>query len=100
MNARRRTKAASGHLLADRHGTLTQRYRPARDDPAVRSVTLKTIGWLKDDRHATPHPEMAMAPDEIAMALAQLVRDRWTSERRGFVAGRSRLRLMVIRKDQ
>ena len=43
--------------------------------------------------------EILVVPDVLALALAQLVRDRWAAERRGHDEDRGRLRVVEKRQD-
>jgi hypothetical protein len=63
---------------------------------SISHVRLKTLGRPGAvGRNEHIRAEIAVLPDAIAFALAQLVRDRWAAERRGHDDGRGRLRVMV-----
>ncbi len=57
---------------------------------------VKIIGHDHVARHGERRcVEIPVVPDVIALALAQLVRDRWAAEKREHDDGRGRLRVMV-----
>jgi hypothetical protein len=98
MTATVRTKSVASLALADRRDRRTQHPSSAARDPGARRLKIMTPGRWMDEGGATPSPVMATVTDEIAMALAQLVRDRWAAEKREIDVGRSRLRVMVMRQ--
>ena len=73
---------------AGRPATLDIRYMGH-----VRVKTLGRPGAVGRNEHLSA--EIAVLPDVIALALAQLVRDRWAAEQRGHDDGRGRLRVIV-----
>ena len=77
-----------GKAPAGRPATLGIRYMGH-----VRVKTLGRPGAVGRNEHLSA--EIAVLPDVIALALAQLVRDRWAAEQRGHDDGRGRLRVMV-----
>ena len=98
MNITVHTKLAGCLLLADRRGTLTSRRSRAWGDLVARPLRFMTIGRLEDTRRGTPAVEIGVIPDEIARALAQLVRDRWAAERREMVGRQGSLRVLVTKE--
>lgn len=64
------------------------------------SRASKAIGRDHVARPDEPvHVEIPVVPDVLALALAQLVRDRWAAERRGHDEDRGRLRVVETRQD-
>jgi len=53
------------------------------------------IGPLENVRRGTAAPEIAVIPDMIALALAQLVRDRWAAEGGELAARKGTLHVLV-----
>jgi hypothetical protein len=100
MNITVHTKLAGCLLLADRRGTLTSRRSRAWGDLVARPLRFMTIGRLEDTRRGTPAVEIGVIPDEIARALAQLVRDRWAAERREMVGRQGSLRVLVTKESR
>ena len=98
MGSTVRMRSPGGSSLAGGCGMLPQRRSPAWDDLAVQRPTLKVIGLHGDVPPGTPVFDIAMVPDAIALALAQLVRDRWAAEMRGYDEGRGSLRVLVTKQ--
>jgi hypothetical protein len=100
MNSIVRTKSAACLLLADPGRTVTpHRYR-ACGDPGVRPFRFRAIGRLDEARRSSPAMEIGVIPNVIAMALAQLVRDRWAVEQRELEERGGRLHALVTKECQ
>ena len=98
MNTTVRTRSAGCLLLADRRGTLTSRRSRAWGDPVAGPLRFMTIGRFENARRLTLAVEIGVIPDKIALAFAQLVRDRWAAEGREMAERQGSLRVLVTRE--
>ena len=101
MTSTVRTKSPPGRSWLAGRGGAALAVRPAirlvRVDGDVR---VKAVGRDHGARRDEPlHIQIPVVPDVIALALAQLVRDRWAAERRGHDEDRGRLRVVEKRQD-
>ena len=93
MNTTVRTKSIASMSRVGHHRTMVPR-PPGWDGDDGQGPRLKLIG--REEAHPwVPIPEIAMVPNVIALALAQLIRDRWAAEQRHADAAEGRLRVVV-----
>ncbi len=98
MTSTVRVKSPGGSWLLGRGGAVLA-VRPANRLVRV-DGNVKIIGHDHVARHGErPHVEIPVVSDVIALALAQLIRDRWAAEKRENDDGRGRLRVMEQRQD-
>lgn len=98
MNSTVSLKPVGCLRIADRRGTEPSGRSGAWCDPVIRPFRPKTMRRLDNTTRVTATVEIGVIPDVIALALAQLVRDRWAAELRGFDESRGRLHLLVTRQ--
>ena len=94
-----RTKFPPGRSWLLGRGRAVLAVRPANRPVRIvdGDVRVKTVGPPLVRRSGELIPvQIPEIPDVIALALAQLVRDRWAAEKRGHDDGRGRLRVMVM----